>query len=337
MRVVAIPWMFPSRFPECSLNVPSRFARFLPVLSTSPIDYYDGRTVRLNTKFYSWDTSFGLVNPRPRYSCLQVVFSVNLGTFLKCFLQLGWRLTGVRSTLPECSLNVLRMFPECSLVFACRQPSLRACVWWPFPVCSLNVLWMFTECSLNVPYYLRTGGYCCGHACGGHSLYVPWMFPKFSLMPVRFAGTFLPVLSTSPIDYYDGGTVRLNTEFYSWDTSFGLVNSRPRYSCLQVVFCVNLGTFLKCFLQLGWRLTGIRSTLPECSLTFCGKSLCMSALRDSHADVASSLPPRRSAGRAFALVHCGTLIQTLPVCCLWDVLREYPLHECIMGFSCRRC
>jgi hypothetical protein len=38
--------------------------------------------------------------------------------------------------------------------------------------------------------------------------------------------------------------VRLNTEFYSWDTSFGLVNPRLRYSCLQVVFCVNLGTFL---------------------------------------------------------------------------------------------
>ena len=55
--------------------------------------------------------------------------------------------------------------------------------------------------------------------------------------------TSLPVLSTSPIDYYDGGTVRLNTEFYSWDTSFGLVNPRPRYSCLQVVFCVNLGPF----------------------------------------------------------------------------------------------
>ena len=55
--------------------------------------------------------------------------------------------------------------------------------------------------------------------------------------------TSLPVLSTPPIDYYDGGTVRLNTEFYSWDTSFGLVNPRPRYSCLQVVFCVNLGTF----------------------------------------------------------------------------------------------
>jgi hypothetical protein len=60
--------------------------------------------------------------------------------------------------------------------------------------------------------------------------------------------------------------VRLNTEFYSWDTSFGLVNSRLRYSCLQVVFCVNLGTFFKCLLQLGWRLTGVRSTLSECSL-----------------------------------------------------------------------
>ena len=78
--------------------------------------------------------------------------------------------------------------------------------------------------------------------------------------------TSLPVLSTSPIDYYDGGTVRQNTDFYSWDTSFGLVNPRPRYSCLQVVFCVNLGTFFKCFLQLGWRLMGVRSTLPERSL-----------------------------------------------------------------------
>jgi hypothetical protein len=60
--------------------------------------------------------------------------------------------------------------------------------------------------------------------------------------------------------------VRLNTEFYSWDTSFGLVNPRLRYSCVQVVFCVNLGTFFKCFLQLGWRLTGVRSTLTECCL-----------------------------------------------------------------------
>jgi hypothetical protein len=76
--------------------------------------------------------------------------------------------------------------------------------------------------------------------------------------------TFLPVLSKSPIDYYDGGAVRMNTEFYSWDTSFGRVNPRLRYSCLQVVFCVNLGTFFKCFWQLGWRLTGVGSTHTEC-------------------------------------------------------------------------
>jgi hypothetical protein len=35
----------------------------------------------------------------------------------------------------------------------------------------------------------------------------------------------------------------LNTEFYSWDTSFGPANPRLRYSCLQVVFCINLDTF----------------------------------------------------------------------------------------------
>jgi hypothetical protein len=60
----------------------------------------------MNTEYYSWDTSFGLVNPSLRYSCWQVVFCVNLGTFLKCFLQLGWGLTGARSTQTECSLNV---------------------------------------------------------------------------------------------------------------------------------------------------------------------------------------------------------------------------------------
>jgi hypothetical protein len=58
----------------------------------------------------------------------------------------------------------------------------------------------------------------------------------------------------------------VNTEFYSWDTSFGLVNPRLRYSHEQVVFCVNLGNFVKCFLQLGWRLTGARSTHTNCSL-----------------------------------------------------------------------
>ena len=58
----------------------------------------------------------------------------------------------------------------------------------------------------------------------------------------------------------------VNTEFYSWDTSFGLVNPLLGYSCEQVVFCVNLGTFLKCFLQFGWGLPGIRSTQTEWSL-----------------------------------------------------------------------
>jgi hypothetical protein len=75
------------------------------------------------------------------------------------------------------------------------------------------------------------------------------MFPKCSIVHSMFPECSL--ISTSPIDYYNGGTVRLNTEFYSWDTSFGHVNPRLRYSFLQVVFCVNLGTFLKCFLQLG--------------------------------------------------------------------------------------
>jgi hypothetical protein len=114
------------------MNIQTHSPNFLPVLSTSPIDYYDGGTMRLNTEFYSWDTSFGLVNPRLRYSCLQVVFCVNLGTFLKCFLQLGWMLTGVRSTLTECSLSVH----------------------WVFLECLLNVPWMFTDCSLKVHWLL---------------------------------------------------------------------------------------------------------------------------------------------------------------------------------------
>ena len=74
--------------------------------------------MRLNTEFYPWDTSFGLVNPRLRYSCLQVVFRVNLGTFFKCLLQLGWRLTSVRSTLTECSLNVV-FFVNLGTFFEC--------------------------------------------------------------------------------------------------------------------------------------------------------------------------------------------------------------------------
>jgi hypothetical protein len=52
--------------------------------------------------------------------------------------------------------------------------------------------------------------------------------------------------------------VRLNTEFYSWDTSFGLVNPRLRYSCLQVVFCVNLGFYyyFKVLLAVGMEAHG---------------------------------------------------------------------------------
>ena len=49
----------------------------------------------------------------------------------------------------------------------------------------------------------------------------------------------------------------VNTEIYFWDTLFGLVNPRLRYPCGQVVFCVNLGTFFECFLQLGWELMGV--------------------------------------------------------------------------------
>jgi hypothetical protein len=56
-------------------------------------------------------------------------------------------------------------------------------------------------------------------------------------------------------------------------TSLGLVNPRLRYLCGQVVFCVDLGTFFKCFLQLGWGLTGVRSIHTECSLKMCLCSL----------------------------------------------------------------
>jgi hypothetical protein len=55
----------------------------------------------------------------------------------------------------------------------------------------------------------------------------------------------VPVLSTSPIDYYyDGGTVRVNTEFYSWDTSFGLVNPRLRHSVCKLCSASTLVPFL---------------------------------------------------------------------------------------------
>jgi hypothetical protein len=66
----------------------------------------------VNTEVYSWDASDGHVNPRLRYPCGQVVCCVNLGAFFKCFLQLGWSLTGVHHNL---TLNVTSIFPECDL------------------------------------------------------------------------------------------------------------------------------------------------------------------------------------------------------------------------------
>jgi hypothetical protein len=136
------------------MKIPHTQSHLVPVLSTSPIDYYyDGGTVWatwyhvVNTEFYSWYTSFGLVNPRLRYSCGQVVF-VNLGTFFKCFLQLGWRLTRVRSTQPECSLNVPRMFPECSLnVCLFAEEGLSTFN----PINCARTQIHPPECSLNVP------------------------------------------------------------------------------------------------------------------------------------------------------------------------------------------
>jgi hypothetical protein len=62
----------------------------------------------MNTEFYSWDTSFGPVNPRLKYSCLQVVFCVNLGPFFEMLLAVGMEAHG-------CPLNSNSMFPECSL------------------------------------------------------------------------------------------------------------------------------------------------------------------------------------------------------------------------------
>jgi hypothetical protein len=141
-------------FPECSLS-----PTFMPVLSTSPIDYYDGGTVRLNTEFYSWDTSFRLVNPRLRYSCLQVVFCVNLGTF---FLSASCSWDGGSRASAQLSLNVPCTYIECSLNVpcACTERSLNvpcACT-----ERSLNVPCACTERSLNVPC-----------ACTERSLNVP--------------------------------------------------------------------------------------------------------------------------------------------------------------------
>jgi hypothetical protein len=157
------------------------------------------------------------------------------------------------------------IFPECSLSVDAPVEGLRGAV---LPrtgtlalrrsICALNIPWKFSERILVV----------------GEDPDIPRNTSKLLLIPAvklflrgcvsdedtHTQSHLVPVLSTTPIDYYyNGGAVRatwqhvVNTEFYSWDTSFGLVNPRlmlARYSCWQVVFCVNLGTFLKCFLQL---------------------------------------------------------------------------------------
>jgi hypothetical protein len=193
---------------------------------------------------------------------------------------------------PQCSLNVSSMGPQCFLNVPPRQgvhPRLLLsnplCCHldnWPLPGCKSSRVLDALDTHLFCHFLSYFPGACqlqwqAGILVVGEDPVIPRNAKKLPLIPAvklflrgyvsiwRYKYTVPPVLSTSPIDYYDGGTVRINTEFYSWDISFGLVNPRLRYSCGQVVFCVNLGTFLKCFLQLGWRLTGVRSTHTECS------------------------------------------------------------------------
>jgi hypothetical protein len=66
----------------------------------------------------------------------------------------------------------------------------------------------------------------------------------------------------------------VNTEVYFWDTSFGHVNPLLRNPYVQVVFCVNLGTFFKCFLQLGWMPTGVRFNSTHIGLIATRLSTC---------------------------------------------------------------
>jgi hypothetical protein len=100
-------------------------------------------------------------------------------------------------------------------------------------MCPLNVHWMFTDCSQNVHWMFTE-----------YSLKLHWMFPECSLKVhcstpsstpgIRRLVLLTLVLGTHVCKLYSASTL--------------------------VLF------FLKCFWQLGWRLTGVRSTLPECSL-----------------------------------------------------------------------
>jgi hypothetical protein len=94
--------------------------------------------VRVNTEFYSWDTSFGLVNPRLRYSHVCKLYSAS--TLVLFFLSASCSWDGGSRASAQLKLNVPRMFVECSL----NVPHM-------FPECSSHVPGMFTERSLNVP------------------------------------------------------------------------------------------------------------------------------------------------------------------------------------------
>ena len=62
----------------------------------------------MNTEFFSWGSCFGLVNPRLRCKCLQVVFYVNLGTFLSA--SCSW--DGGSRASAQLALNHSPVFPE---------------------------------------------------------------------------------------------------------------------------------------------------------------------------------------------------------------------------------
>jgi hypothetical protein len=165
---LTVPWMFPGMKIHSVPSVPS-----VPSVSDEDTHIHSLTSCRflaqLQLVIFMMEV---LCEPRgntwwtrsstPGISCLlmlnlvlgthvgNVVFCINLGTFFKCFLQLGLGLTGVH-------LDSYWMFLE-SLTTQMR--------WWPkssrgrvvqmFLDCSLSVPWVFPECSLNVPESLRT-------------------------------------------------------------------------------------------------------------------------------------------------------------------------------------
>jgi hypothetical protein len=132
-----VPWMFPEcslsvlcMFPECSVNVPWTFSECsLEALCDWTRSSTPGirRLVLLSLVLGT-------------HVC-ELYSASTLVLFFKCFLQLGWGLTGVQLNsnwmFPERSLNVPWMYPECSL----NVP-------WMFPEC----FWMFPDCRSTTTY-----------------------------------------------------------------------------------------------------------------------------------------------------------------------------------------